>query len=279
MPELLDLSRGMIAQPLLERGLRILLVLIVAFILYRVAGNIFYRVVQRSQQGGGLDREERRKRANTLASLARATLRVLILVVASLMILRQLGYSMVSLVGASFVGVALGFGSQHLVKDMINGFFILLENQYRVGDEVEINGISGTVEDVSLRSTTLRDINGNAHVISNGIIESSANMTKGTGQVLIDLKVPHDEDLDRVHGALKKAGNDLLENEDLRPYVLDEPTVLGIVELEETGVTVRVICKTEAAWKWVIARELRRYIKSRFGAEGISLPSSRQSIR
>jgi small conductance mechanosensitive channel len=275
--------------PVVESWLRILAVVVVAYLLHCVAGNIFYRLVRRSQEDAGSGRDERKKRADTLAGAARGGFSVLVFAGATLTIMRQLGYEVIPILGAGFVGAAVGFGSQHLVRDLINGFFIVAENQYRVGDEVTTQGVSGTVEQIGLRATTLRDINGDVYIISNGTIELATNMTKGMGQALIDVRVPHTEDLERVYGVLDIIGQDLRDDPEIGLYVLEKPRILGIEDMNDTGVTVRVVCKTSAAWKWVVARQLRQRIKdplqlrgdirNRFQAHGSAAKPLRDSAQ
>lgn len=256
-------------------GLRILLVLVVAVALYLGVRLITHRVVRAARsKSDDLQEREREKRAETIASIARAASTVVIGLVALLMIINLLGYSIAPLIaGAGVVGLAIGFGAQSLVRDFITGFFILLENQYGVGDWVQINGVDGVVKSLGLRITVLQDLEGVTHIMPNGTIELVSNMTKEYNQSLLDVRVAYKEDLDRVRDVLEEVGSGLKKDPRFGSRILDEPQVLGVEDLGETGVTVRMICKTAADQKWAITRELRRRVKSRFDEEGIEIPN------
>lgn len=282
MTELISMIRDVAAEPFVQAGLRAALIIVGAFGLYWLIKVLSHRIVdmvRNGEAGDILSRREREKRATTLAGIVRAASLVVILVIATIMVLGVFGYNVAPLLaGAGIVGIAVGFGAQNLVRDVITGFFILLENQYSVGDVVQINGVAGVVTHVGLRTTTLRDLEGATHIIPNGIIEMVSNITKEYSQALVDVEVAYKEDLDRVREVLLQVGRELMRDPEFGPHVLEEPQVLGVEAFGASGITIRMVCKTAADQKWNITRELRRRIKVAFDREGIEIPWPHQKV-
>jgi small conductance mechanosensitive channel len=195
------------------------------------------------------------------------------------MILRELGLDIAPLIaGAGVAGVALGLGAQALIRDVIGGFFILLEDQFVVGDSIQVGNIAGAVEKMTLRATFLRDLEGTLHVIPNGEIRIVSNRTKDWSRAIVDLGVAYEEDIGRVVAALGKIGHDLHQDEEFALLLLEEPTVTGVEALGDWAVTVRIMVKTRPGKQWDVARELRRRIKESFEREGIEMPYPRQEV-
>jgi moderate conductance mechanosensitive channel len=282
MTELVSMAREVLAIPLVQAGLRVSLILVGAFIVYWLIKTFSYRMVSMVKNGesdGELSRREREKRATTLAGIVRAASLVVILVLAVIMTLREFGYDVAPLIaGAGIVGIAVGFGAQNLVRDVITGFFILLENQYSVGDVVQINGVSGVVTNVGLRTTKLRDLEGITHIMPNGTVELVSNITKEYSQALVDVEVAYKEDLDRVREVLLEVGREMRQDPEYGPYMLDEPQVLGVEAFGPSGITIRMVGKTAADQKWNVTRELRRRIKIAFDEQGIEIPWPHQKV-
>jgi len=174
--------------------------------------------------------------------------------------------------------VAVGLGAQTLIKDIIGGFFILLENQFSVGDSIQVGNIGGSVEKVTLRATFLRDLEGTLHVIPNGEMRIVSNLTKDWSRAMVDLGVAYEEDIGRVVAALAKIGQDLYQDEEFASLLLEEPTVSGVEALGDWAVTMRIAVKTKPGKQWDVARELRRRIKESFEQEGIEMPYPRQEV-
>src|SRR5918995_2281597 len=190
---------------LLASGLRVAIIVIVAWLVLRVVLVMTTRIERELSQGEGLDVLERTKRAQTLGRLVHNVLAVLISSIALLMVLRELGMDIVPmLTGAGIAGVALGFGAQWLVRDVIAGFFLILDNQVRVGDVVAINGVGGVVEAINLRTIVLRDLEGTIHVFQNGAIVTLSNRSKDFSYYVIDLNVAYGQDIDRVVAAVRQ---------------------------------------------------------------------------
>jgi moderate conductance mechanosensitive channel len=267
-------------RPLIEtRGLRILIILLVSIIGYRLVKVVVHRLVKSVEDDDPSRRSEAEKRAETLGRVVRQIALVLIGVTAVLSILRELGFEIAPLLaGAGIAGVAVGFGAQNLVRDIITGFFIIFENQIRVGDVVEVAGKTGKVEQVSLRTTLLRDGEGRVHVIPNGQITTVTNMTREWSRVLLDVNVTYKEDLNRVIEVLQAVGQELARDPVWKQHILEPMAILGVNALGPQSVEVRVAVKTAPGSQFDLAPELRRRIKDSFKAAGIRIPPPQTTV-
>ena len=220
------------------------------------------------------------QRTQTISTVLRSTGLVLIVSIASMMILRQLGVDIAPiLAGAGIAGIALGFGAQALVKDILSGFFILLEDQFGVGDFIEAAGLSGTVERMSLRATWLRAISGTLQVIPNGEIRTVSNRNRGWARVIIDVRLPYDEDIDHAEELLSTLTKKIVEEEAYASIVRSEPSVLSVAELAESWVTLKILLMTSAGQQWAISRDLQKRIVKSFNQEGIRFAYPRSIVR
>ncbi|MFP5334850.1 MAG: mechanosensitive ion channel family protein, partial [Actinomycetes bacterium] len=202
-----------------------------------------------------------------------------IAVVVVLMVLAEFSINVGPLIaGAGVLGVALGFGSQALVKDFLSGIFMIVEDQYGVGDVVDLGEASGSVEAVGLRVTRLRDVNGTVWYVRNGEVLRVGNMSQGWARAVLDVEVAYGEDLGRVHDVLREIGADLKADEDWAHLVMEDPEVWGIEALSADSVVVRLVVKTVPLEQWTVARELRRRIKARFDREGIEHPFPQRTV-
>ena len=256
------------------RGLRILVIVMVSLIGYRLIKSIIYRFQKSVEDDDPSMRSESEKRAETLGRVIRQMAQVAIGVVAGLGILRELGFDIAPLLaGAGIAGLAVGFGAQNLVRDIITGFFIIFENQIRVGDVVDIAGKMGKVEQVNLRTTVLRDAEGRVHVVPNGQITTVTNMTREWSRVLLDINITYKEDLNRVIQVLQKVGEDLGSDAQWQGRVLEPMVILGIHSLGTNSVEIRVALKVAPGAQFDVAPELRRRIKDAFDSAGIQIPT------
>jgi len=247
---------------LFASGIRVVVILALAWLVMRIVTVATTRIERELSQGEGLDVLERTKRAQTLGSLIHNVLAIVITAIALLMVLRELGLDIVPmLTGAGIVGVALGFGAQWLVRDVIAGFFLILENQVRVGDVAIINGTGGTVEAINLRTMVLRDSEGIVHVFQNGAINTLSNRTKDYSYYVIDLNILYERDVDRVIEVLRDVGRDLQEDPDFRDSILAPLEIWGVDAFLETKLTIKLRIKTVPLKQWDVGRELRRRIK------------------
>jgi small-conductance mechanosensitive channel len=269
----LDLDLETIIVWLSTTGLRILIIILASLLGYyllRVISRQLERLVKVEEYATVNEREQRVK---TLTTILRRTGLVLIAAIAAVMILSELGLNVGPIIaGAGIAGLAIGFGAQTLVKDIISGFFILLENQFSIGDVISVGGISGGVEKMTLRATFLRDLEGTLHVIPNGEIRILSNKTKGWARAVINVGVAYEEDVERVLATLERIGQEMWRDEGYRPLLLQEPTISGIEELGDSAMTLRIMVKTQPGKQWDVSRELRKRIKESFEEEGIEMP-------
>ena len=258
---------------LLGSGLRILVITILSYALLRIIGESVRRLEAEMGQATSADMAERLKRARTVSRLVQNALTVLVVSIASLMVLHELRVDIMPiLTGAGIVGLAVGFGAQTLVKDLIAGFFLTLENQVRVGDVATINGVGGLVEEINLRTIVLRDGDGTVHIFPNGAIDRLANRTKDFSYAVVDVGVAYTEDPDRIIALLRELGTALKADPALGPTMLEPVEVLGIEAFEEARMVVRARIKTLPLRQWDVARELRRRIIHAFDERGITMP-------
>ncbi|SDU82267.1 mechanosensitive ion channel family protein [Jiangella alkaliphila] len=223
--------------------------------------------------GAGAYSERRSLRAETLGSVLRSISTVLISVITVVMALEILGYSVGPvLASAGVAGVALGFGAQNLVKDFLAGAAMLLEDQYGVGDVVDMGHAVGTVEAVSLRITRLRSVDGTVWYVRNGEVVRVGNSSYGWSRVLLDVHIPADAEVTRARRLLEDVVADLAADDRWGELILEPPEVWGVEDLTPDGVLIRVVIKTKPLEQWGVARELRERIKSRFDAERLTLP-------
>jgi small-conductance mechanosensitive channel len=254
-------------------GLRVLLIALVAAAAIRITHVIVQRFEFEVAQGSGLDALERAKRVRTLGAVVSKVLTSLIAGVALLMILRLVGLDITPvLTGAGIIGLAVGFGAQTLVRDIITGFFLLLENQVRVGDIAAINGTGGFVEQINLRTIVLRDAEGVVHVFPNGSITTLANRTKDFSFYMIDLGVSYREDTDHVIAVLREVGAEMQADDRFGPSILEPVEIWGVDAFADSAVMIKLRIKTVPLKQWEVGRELRRRIKKAFDARGIEIP-------
>ena len=261
-----------------DSGLRIVLIGAFSYAVIRMVAVGVQRFEHDINFGSGLDALERAKRARTLGSVLTNITTVLVLAIAVLMILREFQVDISpALTGAGIIGVALGFGAQTLVRDLIGGFFLILENQVRVGDVVAINGIGGLVEAINLRTTVLRDEEGTVHVIPNGAVTTLANRSMNFSYYVVNLPLAYGEDTDRAAALLKRVADELMHDDAYRPFILEPLEVIGVDGFDESAVRMKVRIKTAALKQWFVGRELRRRINKAFYREGIEMWSPQRT--
>jgi small-conductance mechanosensitive channel len=255
----------------LSTGLRIVLIAIITLIVIKGVKVLANRLqVAFSRQK--VD-EESKKRASTLSSVIRHLLTVVILVVATMTILGQLGVEIGPILAAAgIVGLAVGFGAQSLVKDIINGFFILLEDQIRVGDVVQIAGKGGLVEKVNLKMTILRDFSANVHYIPNGNIDVVTNMTKDYSRYVFDIGVAYREDVDEVMKIIREVDEELRKDPSCSDDILEPLEIFGLDQFADSAIIIKARYKTKAIKQWGVAREFNRRLKRKFDEKDIEIP-------
>jgi len=269
MPELFKT----ISSWLTTSGIKVIAILITVIILSQMSKWIEKWLERFIREKDPLQAVEAKKRAQTLGKNLRHALLTVIAFIAVLMILGELGIQLGPLLATAGIGaVALGFGAQSLVKDVISGFFIILENQYRIGDAIDVAGVSGLVESVSLRKTVLRDLEGRVHTIPNGEIKVVTNLSKEWSRAVVDIGISYREDIDQIITLLSEIGKELADEEPYKSAILEPMQILGVEQFKESEIIIRMIVKTVPLKQWEISRELRRRIKNRFDEKGIQIP-------
>ncbi len=267
--------------PVLFHAIRIAVILGVAYIatklVVRSVPRIRKGIVRRmTRNGSNLELE---KRAATIGSVFRKSVSAVIWIIAVIMALREAGFDIAPiLAGAGVVGLAVGFGAQNLVRDVISGVFLLLEDQIRVNDVAVINGTGGLVEQINLRTTVLRGLDGTVYVFPNGSITTLANMTHGYSYYLFDIGVAYKEDTDHVVEVLKEIADGMMQEEQYKNDILEPLEVLGVDKFADSAVVIKVRIKTMPIQQWVIGREMNRRIKKEFDRLGIEIPFPHMSL-
>jgi len=207
------------------------------------------------------------------------TIKIVVAVAAGMMILQELGIKIAPILASvGFIGLAFGFGAQSLVKDIVTGFFLIVEGQYSVGDVIKIGDTGGLVEGINLRVTTLRDIQGVLHYIPNGQINMVSNMTKGWSRALVHVGVAYKENVDSVMETIRQVCDEIKADEKFAPLLLEDFEIPGVESLDDSAVTIRVMVKTAPLKQWDVMREMRRRFKNRFDEAGIEIPFPQRTV-
>ena len=257
---------------ILDKPVRILLTLLVAWIIIRVAGSAMRRfaLTLSRRAPSRLLGARAEQRAKTITDALVSLLKVVVWTIAGLIVLDVVGVNLAPLLaGAGIVGIAVGFGAQSLVKDVISGLFILVEDQYGVGDVVDLGDATGTVEDINLRVTRLRAGDGTVFFVPNGEIKKVGNASMEWSRALLDVTVSADADADAVTAAIAEEAAAYAADPDARGLVLDEPEVWGVLTMTPDAMTIRVVVRTAPRQQWLVARELRRRLVARLRRDGI----------
>jgi moderate conductance mechanosensitive channel len=280
----------------LFRPAAILLILVIAVVARRLLHRLIGRLAQRAAEGtvpGVLQRgkagtflepspllsERRKQRADTMASVLKSVTTGVVFTMAGLMILAELGLDIAPLLAsAGILGVALGFGAQTLVKDFLSGIFMILEDQYGVGDVVDLGEASGSVEAVGLRVTRVRSVEGTVWYVRNGEVLRVGNMSQGWARAVLDIQVAYDADVAQVRAVLERTAHALFEDEEWRELVIEEPEVWGVEALSADAIVVRLVLKTLPLKQWDVAREMRQRVKAALDAEGIETPFPQRTM-
>ncbi|MFN2337946.1 MAG: mechanosensitive ion channel family protein [Gammaproteobacteria bacterium] len=262
--------------------LRILLILILAWIAIHAAKvglqRLEHRLIASGRQQGDMAGEAA-KRAETLVRLLRQAIIIVIWVMALLIVLNELGVAVAPiLASAGVVGLAVGFGAQNLVRDVISGFFMILENQVRIGDVAVVNGTGGLVEQINFRTLVLRDLSGVVHIFPNGTITTLSNLTKQWSAYVFDIGVAYKEDTDRVVEILKQVGAELRADEHFGPLMVDDVEVFGVDAFADSAVMIKGRLRTLPIKQWEVGRQFLRRVKQAFDREGVEIPFPHRSL-
>ena len=296
---------------LVDRPLRVVLILIVAWVVNRMVRRAVDRGVGRMvkdrerrlaewQTGHGKDAsgddvsaealrrksismaqatDQAKQRATTLGSIMRSTATAIIYTLAILMVLAQFQIDLGPLIAsAGIAGIALGFGAQSIVKDFLSGFFILVEDQYGVGDIIDVGDAAGVVEAISLRTTQIRDVNGNLWYVPHGEIARVANKSQEWSRAVLDVEVAYDTDIDHAKEVIKRVADELWHAHLENATIIEEPEILGVEMFGESAIAIRLVVKTEPGEQWSTGREIRGRLIKAFAEEGIEIPFPQRVI-
>jgi small conductance mechanosensitive channel len=269
-----------------DHALPILLIVVVAFVLLRAARLFVHGIVKalmdrEATEGTAqeLSAVELKKRMDTLDGLGSNVIQFFIVIIAGLMVLRSFDLDIgPAIAGLGVVGVAVGFGAQHLVRDYLNGALILIENQFSKGDVIRVAGVSGTVEDFSLRRTTLRDLDGVVHTVPNGEILVASNLTRVWARINQDVTVAYGTDIDKATDVVDEVGKAMAADPAWKRRVLEAPRVDRIAALAEYGITIKILGTVRAPDQWAAAGELRKRLLAAFKANGIEIPRPQRVV-
>lgn len=262
-------------------GILILIVLLI--VMLRVSFGLVNRLksilIKRMANNDGEPDLEVEKRVNTLMGILRKTVSVIIWSIFIMIILKKINIDIAPiLAGAGIIGLAVGFGAQELVRDLITGFFILLEDQIRTGDVAVLNGTSGTVEKLELRTITLRDAGGVVHVFQNGKINTVSNMTKDWSAILFNIGVAYKENLTQVMKLMQDVGDGMFAEEEFKAKMLDTIEISGLNSFDDSALVIRGRIRTKPGQQWGIGREYRKRLKETFDEHNIEIPFPHQTI-
>lgn len=262
-------------QGALPRVVSILVIIVITFIVLRLLRSTVQQFVRKLLERRDEPPRDLTQKAQTLASVIESTGKLFILIMAGMLVLTNLGIQIAPLIASAGVaGLAIGLGAQSLIRDMINGFLILFENQYGVGDFVRIDPVSGTVEELNLRRTVLRSVDGAAIVIPNGEVRIIENLSKGWSRAIIDMNVSTEADDNQVMAVLHEIFDDVQLDPDVGSKIVEEPTILGLTTVSANHLTYRVMIKTLPSEQWAVERALRGRLRDRLIARGIPFPGA-----
>lgn len=265
---------------LVSHGLKILIVIAVAFFVRKFGGIFIEKFIRKIiVLDHFLTKEAEKKREDTLIRIFSTTLGIIVWILAGLIILQEAGFAVGPLLAAAGIaGLAFGFGGQYLIRDLIAGLFIIMENQYRVGDVVCFDGTCGLVEDISLRMTTLRDLSGTVHHIPHGEIKKVSNLSKYFARVNLNIGVSYGSNLEYVIKVINEVGQGLAEDPQWKDYILKPPQFLRVDDFAESAVVIKILGETKPLKQWDVTGELRKRLKIAFDKEGIEIPFPQRVI-
>ena len=259
---------------------RITLIVAISFLVQKIASSAISKTLRLATvRHGGEEKEEFEQRIDTISSVFATTVGVIIWGLTGFIILSELGINITPiLTGAGIAGLAVGFGAQNLVRDIINGVFILLENQYSKGDVIKIADTAGLVEDINLRRTVLRDLDGIVHYIPNGEISKASNFTQDFSKINMNVEVSYETNLDQAIKVINEVGKKLAKDKKFGPMIKEAPSALRVDNLGESGIEIKIVGVTKPIKQWDVMGELRKRVKEAFDKEGIEIPYPHRTI-
>ncbi|SEA77447.1 small conductance mechanosensitive channel [Flavobacterium gillisiae] len=259
---------------LLTSGLKIVFIVIGSLILNKVIITFIEKAVRIAVRPDGISsKDAEEKRENTLIQIFTTTSKIGLMTIAGLMVLQEFGVEIAPILAAAgIVGLAFGFGGQYLIRDIISGLFIILENQYRVGDIVNFDNAGGTVEEISLRKTTLRDLDGTVHHVPHGEIKKVSNLSKDFSRINLDMGVGYSSNLEHVITVINKVGNEIATDPLWKDAIILAPQFLRVNDFADSSIMLKILGETLPSRQWEVTGELRKRLKVAFDKEGIEIP-------
>lgn len=259
---------------LFDQGIKIVAIIVVAYLIRKFVGIFIEKIIKKIVISDHfLTKEAEKKREDTLVRIFTVSLRILVWILALLMIFQEIGIAIGPLLAAAGVaGLAFGFGGQYLIRDLISGLFIIMENQYRVGDVVCFDKTCGLVEDISMRMTTLRDLDGTVHHVPHGEIKMVSNLSKKFARVNLNLSISYSSNLEQVISVVNKVGKELAEDKEWKEQILTPPQFLRVDDFGDSAIVIKILGETKPLKQWDVAGELRKRLKIAFDREGIEIP-------
>jgi len=258
---------------LLTHGIKIMVIIICTWVLIIILKKIIENSVRIAITSNSKVKDADKKRADTLVRIFSGLNKIILIIIAVIMALSELGFDIGPvLTGAGIVGLAFGFGGQYIIKDFLSGFFIIIENQYSVGDIVDLDGTSGVVEDISLRMTTLRNLDGTVHHIPHGTIQRVSNLSKKFSRVNLNVGISYSSDIEKVISVVNKIGKELAEDPEWKSFIKTAPQFLRVDDFADSSINIKIVGDTRPGKQWTVTGELRKRIKIAFDNEGIEIP-------
>ena len=259
---------------LLDHGIKIIFIVVISYFIRRSIGVFIKRFIEGIVVSDHfLSKEAEKKREDTLIRIFSTTINILILIIALLMILQEFGLDIGPLIAAAgVIGVAVGFGGQYLIRDLISGLFIIIENQYRIGDIVCFDETCALVEDITLRMTILRDMDGTVHHVPHGEIKKVSNLSKYFARVNLNIGVSYNSNLEKVIEVVNRVGQELVNDPKWKESIITAPQFLRVDDFADSAVIIKILGETKPLKQWEVAGELRKRLKIAFDKEGIEIP-------
>ncbi len=267
-------------QQFFSSGAKIFVIALAAFLVRKFSGIFVEKLIKKVIVSDHfLTKEAEKKREDTLIRIISGSVSVIILLIAGLMVLQEFGIAIGPLLAAAGIaGLAFGFGGQYLIRDVISGLFIVLENQYRVGDVVCFDGTCGLVEDITLRMTTLRDLDGTVHHVPHGDVKKVSNLSKFYARVNLNIGISYNSDLEQVIGVVNRVGKELAEDQQWKEFITKPPQFLRVDDFADSAIIIKILGETKPIKQWDVAGELRKRLKIAFDKEGIEIPFPQRVI-
>lgn len=280
MQNLIQTSVQSLAPWFLDHGVKVIAIVFAALLIQRFVGVFIEKSVRRLVVPSRfLSKEAERKREDTLIRIFATSVNILLWVLVGLMLLSELGFAVGPLLAAAGVaGIAFGFGGQYLIRDLISGLFIIMENQYRIGDVVCFDTTCGLVEDISLRMTTLRDLDGVVHHVPHGEVKQVSNLSKNFSRVNLNVGIAYNSDLEQVISVVNRVGKELAEDPDWKDMIIAPPQFLRVDDFGDSAVVIKILGDTQPIKQWDVTGELRKRLKIAFDKEGIEIPFPQRVI-